>query len=144
MKQLYGESEGKEGKGLFPVVFSFSTDLHSIGQFLQQGNQVFFETVFTIDEFDEELVIPTGTLAGRTLEELNRITVDSVIAAHKQANIPIIEIGIPKLDPYYYGQLIYFLQTTCAITGMLMGINPFDQPGVEDYKSEIRKRLGQQ
>lgn len=143
MKQLYGESEGKEGKGLFPVVFSFSTDLHSIGQFLQQGNQVFFETVVIVDQYDEELLIPAGPLAGRTLEELNRITVDSVIAAHKQADIPIIEIRIPKLDAYHYGQLIYFLQTTCAITGMLMGINPFDQPGVEDYKSEIRKRLGQ-
>lgn len=143
MKQLYGESEGKEGRGLFPVTLNFSRDLHSMGQFLQQGSQIFFETVIVIDEYEEELVIPQGVLAGKTLEDLNRAAVKGVIAAHRKAGVPIIEIHIPKLDAYYYGQLLYFLQTTCAVTGMLMGINPFDQPGVEDYKREMRRALGQ-
>lgn len=143
MKQLYGESEGKGGRGLFPATLNFSADLHSMGQFLQQGNQIFFETVIVIDEYEEEIVIPTGPLAGKTLEELNRAAVQGVTAAHRQAGIPVIEIRIPRLDAYNYGQLLYFLQTTCAVTGMLMGVDPFDQPGVEDYKREMRKALGQ-
>lgn len=143
MKQLYGESEGKDGKGLFPATLNFSTDLHSMGQFLQQGNQIFFETVIVIDEYEEEIMIPAGPLAGKTLEDLNRAAVQGVTAAHRQAGIQVIEIHIPKLDAYHYGQVLYFLQTTCAITGMLMGVDPFDQPGVEDYKREMRKVLGQ-
>ena len=143
MKQLYGESEGKEGKGLFPAALSFSRDLHSMGQFLQQGSQIFFETVIVIDEYEEELVIPQGVLAGKTLEDLNRAAVKGVIAAHRKAGVPVIEIHIPRLDAYHYGQLLYFLQTTCAVTGMLMGVNPFDQPGVEDYKREMRQALEQ-
>ena len=143
MKQLYGESEGKDGKGLFPATLNFSTDLHSMGQFLQQGSQIFFETVIVVDEYEEEIVIPAGVLAGKTLEDLNRAAVQGVTAAHRQAGIQVIEIHIPKLDAYHYGQLLYFLQTTCAITGMLMGVDPFDQPGVEDYKREMRKALGQ-
>lgn len=141
MKQLYGESEGKEGRGLFPATLNFSTDLHSMGQYLQQGNPIFFETVIVIDEYDDEIVIPAGPLKGKTLEDLNRAAVKGVIAAHRKANVPIIEIHIPRLDAYYYGQLLYFLQTTCAVTGMLMGVNPFDQPGVEDYKREMREVL---
>ena len=143
MKQLYGESEGKDGKGLFPATLNFSTDLHSMGQFLQQGSQIFFETVIVVDEYEEEIMIPAGVLAGKTLEDLNRAAVQGVTAAHRQAGIQVIEIHIPKLDAYHYGQLLYFLQTTCAITGMLMGVDPFDQPGVEDYKREMRKALGQ-
>lgn len=143
MKQLYGESEGKEGRGLFPATLNFSTDLHSMGQFLQQGNQIFFETVIVIDEYEEEIVIPQGVLQGKTLEDLNRAAVKGVTAAHRQAGIPVIEIRLPKLDAYHYGQLLYFLQTTCAVTGMLMGVDPFNQPGVEDYKREMRRELGQ-
>ncbi len=143
MKQLYGESEGKEGKGLFPVTLNFSTDLHSMGQFLQQGSQVFFETVIVVDEYEEEITIPSGPLAGKTLEDLNRAAFQGVAEAHRQAGIQVIELRIPKLDAYHYGQLLYFLQTTCAVTGMLMGVDPFDQPGVEDYKREMRKALGQ-
>lgn len=143
MKQLYGESEGKEGRGLFPATLNFSTDLHSMGQFLQQGSQIFFETVIVVDVYEEEIVIPAGPLAGKTLEDLNRAAFQGVTEAHRQAGIQVIEIRIPKLDAYHYGQLLYFLQTTCAVTGMLMGVNPFDQPGVEDYKREMRKALGQ-
>lgn len=141
MKQLYGESEGKEGKGLFPATLNFSTDLHSMGQFLQQGSRIFFETVILIDEYEEEIPIPAGPLAGKTLEDLNRAAATGVTAAHRQAGIQVMEIHLPKLDAYVYGQLLYFLQTTCAITGMLMGVDPFDQPGVEDYKREMRKVL---
>ena len=141
LKQLYGESEGKEGKGLFPATLLFSRDLHSMGQFLQQGNPVFFETAVLIDAYDDQLEIPTGELKGRTLEELNRAAGAGVIQAHGQAGIPLIQLHVPRLDAYYYGQLLYFFETTCAITAMMMGVNPFDQPGVEDYKAEMRKIL---
>lgn len=141
MKQLYGESEGKEGKGLFPATLNFSTDLHSMGQFLQQGSQIFFETVVTIDEYDDEITIPAGPLEGKTMEDLNRAAMQGVTAAHRQAGIQVIEIHLPKLDAYNYGQLLYFLQTTCALTAMMMGVDPFNQPGVEDYKREMRKVL---
>lgn len=141
MKQLYGESEGKDGKGLFPATLNFSTDLHSMGQFLQQGSQIFFETVVTIDEYDDEITIPAGPLEGKTMEDLNRAAMQGVTAAHRQAEIQVIEIHLPKLDAYNYGQLLYFLQTTCALTAMMMGVDPFNQPGVEDYKREMRKVL---
>lgn len=141
MKQLYGESEGKDGKGLFPATLNFSTDLHSMGQFLQQGSQIFFETVVTIDEYDDEITIPAGSLEGKTMEDLNRAAMQGVTAAHRQAGIQVIEIHLPKLDAYNYGQLLYFLQTTCALTAMMMGVDPFNQPGVEDYKREMRKVL---
>lgn len=141
LKQLYGESEGKEGKGLFPATLNFSTDLHSMGQFLQQGNPVFFETVVLVDEYDDELVIPAGDLQGKTLEDLNRAAAAGVITAHKNAGTPLITITLPKLDAFYYGQLLYFFETACAVTGMLMGVDPFNQPGVEDYKREMRLEL---
>lgn len=141
MKQLYGESEGKDGKGLFPATLNFSADLHSMGQFLQQGNQIFFETVVAIDGDDKELVIPAGPLEGKTMEQLNHAAMQGVTAAHRQAGIQVIEIHLPKLDAYNYGQLLYFLQTTCALTAMMMGVDPFNQPGVEDYKREMRKEL---
>lgn len=141
MKQLYGESEGKEGKGLYPATLDFSTDLHSMGQFLQEGSRIFFETAVLIDEYDDELEIPRGDLAGKTLEDLNRAATAGVITAHRNAGNPVIEIHLPKLDAYYYGQLLYFLETTCAVTAMLMGVEPFNQPGVEEYKKEMRKEL---
>lgn len=141
LKQLYGESEGKDGKGLYPASLDFSTDLHSMGQFLQQGSPVFFETAVLVDEYDDELEIPQGDLAGKTLEDLNRAAVAGVITAHRNAGNSVIEIHMPTLDAYYYGQLLYFFQTTCAVTAMLMGVTPFDQPGVEEYKKEMRKEL---
>lgn len=141
IKQLYGESEGKNGTGLFPSGLELTTDLHSIGQFLQQGSQVFFETVLNVLESDVDLTIPSGPLAGKTLNQLNRAAVKGVIEAHSSAQIPMIRIDIPKLDAFYLGQLIYFFETTCALTAMLMGVNPFNQPGVEAYKKEMKKEI---
>ena len=142
MKQLFGESEGKEGKGLWPATLQFSTDLHSMGQFLQEGSRVFFETMLVIDGYDDEIVIPAGTFKGMTLEEMNDIMVEGVIKAHKSAGNQIIEIHVPQLTPFYFGQLVYFMEMSCAITAMLMGVDPFNQPGVESYKTEMRKLCG--
>jgi len=144
LKQLFGESEGKEGKGLFPASLNFSADLHSMGQFLQEGNQIFFETVLNIEKPDRDVIVPDSAgslLAGRSMNEVNLAAVSGVIAAHKKAGIPIIRIDIPEMTPYYFGQLVYFFEMTCAITGLMMGVNPFDQPGVESYKAEMRREL---
>lgn len=141
LKQLFGESEGKEGGGLLPTVLTLSTDLHSMGQYLQQGRQIFMETLFVVDNPLKEIPIPAGPQKGRTVGELSDIMVQSVVAAHRAADIPLVEIHMEKLDAYEYGELLYFLETTCAITAMLSGVNPFDQPGVEGYKAEMHKLL---
>lgn len=143
-RQLYGESEGKEGKGLYPASLAFSTDLHSMEQFLQEGSRIFFETVINVTEPDEDVVIPESAgeiLAGRTMNEVNRIAHTGVTAAHRKAGIPMVMIDVPALSPYYFGQMIYFFEMTCAITGLLMGVDPFNQPGVENYKAEMRNVL---
>lgn len=142
IKQLYGESEGKNGQGLFPATLTFSTDLHSMGQYIQQGRQNFFETIVSVDDPEYTVTIPEGDLKGKTIDELNKAMIEGVINAHRGVGIPVAEIHIPKLDAYHYGQLLYYLETTCAITAMLDGVNPFDQPGVEAYKAEMRKILG--
>lgn len=144
-KQLFGESEGKDGQGLFPVSLTLSTDLHSMGQFLQEGNQIFFETVIHVMNRELDVTIPVSAgddIGGRSLNELNTTTVDGVIDAHLKANIPIIRINIDELSEHSIGQLLYFLMITAAVTGKLMGIDPFNQPGVEQYKKEVRKRMG--
>ena len=142
MKQLFGESEGKEGKGLWPATLQFSTDLHSMGQFLQEGSRVFFETMLVVDGCAEDVVIPGGTFAGKTLREMNEIMVKGVTNAHRGAGNPVAEIHLPLLTPYYFGQLVYFMETSCAVTALMMGLDPFNQPGVESYKSEMRKLCG--
>jgi len=142
IKQLYGESEGKNGQGLWPATLTFSTDLHSMGQYIQQGRQNFFETIVSVDDPEYTLEIPEGSLQGKTVDALNKAMIEGVIHAHRGAGIPVAEIHLPRLNAYYYGQLLYYLETTCAITAMLSGVNPFDQPGVEAYKAEIRKILG--
>lgn len=141
IKQLFGESEGKDGTGLFPAGLELTADLHSMGQFLQQGSQIFFETVLNVKNSPVDLTIPAGPLEGKTLNQLNRAAVRGVIEAHSSAGVPIIRIDIPQLNAFYYGQLIYFFETSCAITAMLMGVNPFDQPGVEAYKKEMKKEI---
>ncbi len=144
LKQLFGESEGKEGKGLYPDSLRFSSDLHSMGQFLQQGSQIFFETVLNIEKPSRDLIIPedAGTLiAGKSMNEVNRAAVNGVIEAHVQEGIPVIKIDIPELNAFYFGQMIYFFETTCAITANLMGVDPFNQPGVEQYKAQMKKNL---
>lgn len=144
IKQLFAESEGKDGKGLFPVTMTFSTDLHSIGQFLQEGSSVFFETVIRIREAGEDVVIPDGKLKGCSLNEINALAVDGVINAHMKAGTPIIEISIPRVDESSLGALMYFLMMTTAVTGRLMKVDPFTQNGVEEYKVQIRALLGQE
>ena len=144
LKQLFGESEGKDGKGIFPAALQFSTDLHSMGQFLQDGSQIFFETVLNVANPPGDLTVPESAgelLAGRSMNDINQAAVEGVIAAHKATGVPIIKLDIPDLSPHCFGQMVYFFETVCALSGYLNGVNPFDQPGVESYKSEMRKVL---
>jgi glucose-6-phosphate isomerase len=144
LKQLCGESEGKNGTGLFPAALSFSTDLHSMGQFLQEGNPIFFETLLHVLDPPRDLIVPAGAdplFAGKSMNEINRAAAEGVIAAHRAADIPIVRVGIPDLSPHSFGQLVYFFELTCAYTGRLMGVDPFDQPGVEQYKREMKHIL---
>ncbi|MDR1571531.1 MAG: glucose-6-phosphate isomerase [Clostridiales Family XIII bacterium] len=145
MKQLFGESEGKEGKGLFPAGLSFSTDLHSMGQFLQEGSQIFFETLLDVKRPPRDLAVPAGAgplLAGKSMNEVNRAALEGVVAAHRAAGVPIIRVGVPDVSPHSFGQMVFFFQLVCAFTGRLMGVDPFNQPGVERYKSEMKRLLG--
>ncbi|QHI72040.1 glucose-6-phosphate isomerase [Aminipila terrae] len=146
LKQLFGESEGKEGKGLYPDSLRFSSDLHSMGQFLQEGRQIFFETVLNIEKPSRDLIVPESAgdlVAGKSLSQINKAAMEGVISAHSAAGIPVIRIDIPELNAFNFGQMIYFFETTCAITSYLMGVNPFNQPGVEQYKEEMKKKLSQ-
>ena len=145
LKQLFAESEGKEGKGILPVSLTLSTDLHSIGQFLQEGSQIFFETIINVRDWEDDVVIPEnagGVYAGRSFNEINALALQGVRAAHSKAGIPIIQIDVERNDEYCLGQLMYFMMITTAVTGKLMGMDPFTQPGVEAYKAEIRELLG--
>lgn len=145
-KQLFGESEGKDGKGLFPASLTFSTDLHSVGQFLQEGNRVFFETVINVLNWDKDVTVPDSAgeqLAGRSLNDINQMAVKGAMAAHKKADVEIVQLELEDSREYCIGQLFYLLMMTAAVTGKLMDVDPFNQPGVEDYKSEIRKLLSQ-
>ncbi|WP_324825789.1 glucose-6-phosphate isomerase [Sinanaerobacter sp. ZZT-01] len=144
LKQLFGESEGKEGKGIFPSALQFSTELHSMGQFLQQGNQIFFETILSLQNPKKDLKVPKSAgefLAGRSINEINNAAMAGVIKAHQKEGISMIKVDIPFLNAYHFGQMVYFFETTCALSGYLLGINPFDQPGVDSYKLEMRKAL---
>lgn len=142
IRQLFGESEGKEGKGAFPTCLCFSRDLHSMGQFLQQGNQVFYETLISIENPSYDLDIPWQAgypYSGKTLEQINECSEKGVIEAHRQANIPIGMLEISTLDEKNLGELIYFFEMSAAISAYLLGVNPFDQPGVEFYKKEMKR-----
>ena len=141
LKQLFGETEGKDGKGAYPACLFFSRDLHSIGQFLQQGRQMFYETVIRIAKSNEDMVIPWYAgypYAGKTMEQINECAEEGVIRAHRKAGIPINEIHIDELNEFTVGQLIYFFEMSAALSAYAMGLNPFDQPGVEDYKKEMQ------
>ena len=147
LKQLFGESEGKNGGGILPISLSFCADLHSIGQFLQEGNPIFFETVLYVRQPDEDVILPdaAGTgLASRSLNELNRIARDSVIAAHRKEGVPIAAIGIDRILPEDFGAMIYFFEMACALSAALSGADPFNQPGVENYKTEMWKMLAEE
>jgi glucose-6-phosphate isomerase len=144
-KQLYGESEGKDGKGIFPGSVDFTTDLHSLGQYIQDGKRILFETVLSIKTSDKKLLIPLekedsdqlNFLAGKRLSEVNASAETGTILAHNDGNVPVISITIPRLDEYYVGQMIFFFEIACAVSGYILDINPFDQPGVEAYKKNM-------
>ena len=149
-KQLYGESEGKENKGIFPASVDFSTDLHSMGQWIQQGERTIFETVISVETTNHSLVVPSDEknldglnfLAGKHVDEVNKMAELGTLLAHVDGGVPNLRIVMPKLDEYYIGQLLYFFEKGCGVSGYVLGVNPFDQPGVEDYKRNMFALLG--
>lgn len=144
-KQLFGESEGKEHKGIFPASVDFSTDLHSMGQWIQEGERIIFETVLSVETPNSKLVVPSDEenldglnyLAGKRIDEVNKMAELGTQLAHVDGGVPNLRISIPELNEYYLGQLIYFFEKACGISGYLLGVNPFDQPGVEAYKKNM-------
>jgi glucose-6-phosphate isomerase len=142
--QLYGESEGKDGKGMLPVGTLFSRDLHSLGQFFQDGTQMFCETMLKVATPVEDIFAGEGSgiYSGRGMNEFNEAVRMGVTKAHRQADIPVTTIEIPDQSARSFGEIVYTLELTCGITGLLMGVDPFNQPGVEAYKREMRAVLG--
>ena len=138
LKQLFGESEGKDGKGILPVSSLYTRDLHSLGQFIQDGNKILFETFIRISNGNYYI-----RYHDKNLEEINQLVIDSVISAHTSGDVPCLEIVIDKLSIENIASLIYFFQLTSAFSSLLMGVNPFNQPGVEVYKQEVRERVGE-
>ena len=149
-KQLYGESEGKDGKGLFPAGVNFTTDLHSMGQFIQDGKRNLFETVLDFKQTRKEIRIPNDEqnldelnyLTGKSLQEVNRTALRGVMLAHEDGGTPTIRLELDRLDVKHLGALIYFFEFACGISGYVLGVNPFDQPGVEAYKRNMFALLG--
>ncbi len=144
-KQLYGESEGKEGKGIFPASVDFTSDLHSMGQYIQEGERKLFETVISVASPDQEVNIPSDEanmdglnyLAGKRVDEVNKMAELGTMLAHVDGGVPNMQIVLPKLNEYYLGQLIYFFEKACGLSGYVLDVNPFDQPGVEAYKKNM-------
>jgi glucose-6-phosphate isomerase len=149
-KQLFGESEGKDNKGLFPAAVTFSTDLHSMGQYVQDGARILFETVVTFGETDKDIIIEEEAtdgdglnfLAGKPLSFVNQKAFEGTVLAHTDGLVPNLEIKVEKPDEENLGRLIYFFEKACAISGYMLGVNPFDQPGVESYKKNMFALLG--
>ena len=148
-KQLFGESEGKDGKGIFPAGVTFTADLHSMGQLIQDGKRNIFETVLNVEVDKSFIKIPEiegamdglDYIAGKQLDEINKVAERATCLAHMEGGVPIIEINIKELTPYNVGQLIFFFEKACAISGYVLGVNPFDQPGVEEYKRVMKQML---
>ena len=149
-KQLYGESEGKDQKGIFPASVDLTTDLHSMGQFIQDGNRIMYETVLNVEKSAEEVVLKEepvdldglNYLAGKTVDFINKSAMNGTILAHTDGNVPNLMIHIPEQNEYYLGQLFYFFEFACGVSGYLLGVNPFNQPGVESYKKNMFALLG--
>ncbi|MFC0301027.1 glucose-6-phosphate isomerase [Virgibacillus soli] len=149
-KQLFGESEGKDHKGIFPASANFSTDLHSLGQYIQEGRRDLFETVLHVRasrhdivlEEDEKDLDGLNYLAGKSIHDINDKAFQGTLLAHTDGNVPNLIISIPKLDAFTFGYLVYFFEKACAMSGYLLGVNPFDQPGVEAYKKNMFALLG--
>lgn len=149
-KQLYGESEGKDKKGIFPASVDFSTDLHSMGQYIQDGLRNIFETVLNIKKpkYDVEIfedgdnIDGLNFLAGKTMDFVNKKAFEGTVLAHNDGGVPNIIVDIPEINEYYFGKLVYLFEKACGISGYLLGVNPFDQPGVEAYKKNMFALLG--
>ncbi|HEX7056795.1 MAG TPA: glucose-6-phosphate isomerase [Bacilli bacterium] len=149
-KQLYGESEGKDNKGIYPASVDFSTDLHSMGQFIQEGSRNLFETVIQVEKpiaqieigADAENLDGLNYLSGKTMDFVNKKAFEGTMLAHTDGGVPNLIVTIPEISPYWFGYLVYFFEKACGISGYLSGVNPFDQPGVEAYKKNMFALLG--
>ena len=149
-KQLYGESEGKDQKGIFPAAVDLTTDLHSMGQFIQDGARIMFETVMNIEKSREEVILEEepvdldglNYLASKSVDFINKSAMNGTILAHTDGNVPNLLVQIPEQNEFYLGELFYFFEFACGISGYLLGVNPFDQPGVESYKRNMFALLG--
>ncbi len=149
-KQLYGESEGKDQKGIFPASVDLTTDLHSMGQYIQDGARILFETVISLETSREEIMLGKedtdldglNYLAGQTVEFVNQNAMKGTILAHTDGNVPNLLIHVPEASEFYLGELFYFFEFACGISGYILGVNPFDQPGVESYKKNMFALLG--
>ena len=143
--QLFAESEGKDNKGIFPAAVDFSTDLHSMGQWIQEGERTIFETVISVDKVNHKLEVPSDEanldglnfLAGKRVDEVNKMAELGTQLAHVDGGVPNMRIVIPELSEFSIGQLLYFFEKACGISGYLLGVNPFNQPGVEAYKKNM-------
>ena len=144
-KQLYGESEGKDGKGIFPASVDLTTDLHSMGQWIQDGERTIFETVISVEATDHSVLVPTDEadldglnfLAGKHVDEVNKMAELGTQLAHVDGGVPNIKVTMPEVSAFYIGQLFYFFEKACGISGYMLGVNPFNQPGVEAYKKNM-------
>lgn len=149
-KQLFGESEGKDGKGIFPASLNFTTDLHSMGQYIQDGKKNIFETILNVENPKHDITIKRidedldglNYLAGKTIDFVNKKAMEGTVDAHIDGGVPNLIINIPEITPYYFGYLVYFFQKACGMSGYLLEVNPFDQPGVEAYKNNMFRLLG--
>ena len=149
-KQLYGESEGKDQKGIFPAAVDLTTDLHSMGQFIQDGARILFETVINVEQSRETIIIGEepvdldglNYLAGKTVDFVNKSAMNGTILAHTDGQVPNFMVNVPEMNEFYLGQLFYFFEFACGVSGYLLGVNPFNQPGVESYKKNMFALLG--
>ena len=149
-KQLFGESEGKDQKGIFPAAVDLTTDLHSMGQFIQDGARIMFETVINVEESPEEVVLKEeeidtdgmNYLAGKNVDFVNKSAMNGTILAHTDGQVPNLKVNVPEQNEFYLGELFYFFEFACGISGYLLGVNPFNQPGVESYKRNMFALLG--
>ena len=149
-KQLFGESEGKDQKGIFPAAVDLTTDLHSMGQFIQDGARIMFETVINVEESPEKVVLKEeeidtdgmNYLAGKNVDFVNKSAMNGTILAHTDGQVPNLKVNVPEQNEFYLGELFYFFEFACGISGYLLGVNPFNQPGVESYKRNMFALLG--
>ena len=149
-KQLYGESEGKDQRGIFPASVDLTTDLHSMGQFIQDGARIMFETVINVETSREEIILNEepvdldglNYLAGKSVDFVNKSAMNGTILAHTDGQVPNFMVNVPEVNEYYLGQLFYFFEFACGVSGYMLGVNPFNQPGVESYKKNMFALLG--